>query len=56
MTFEAVSLDQHLRFRALPPREKIEALEHMAEFVDQVHAQRKARGLPVIEPESKRRR
>lgn len=52
--FEAVSLDQRLRFRALSPREKLRALEEMADFVDRAHAQRKAKGLPVIEPDSKR--
>ena len=54
--FDAVSLEQRLRFRALPPREKIRALEGMADLVDHMHAQRRAQGLPVIEPESRKRK
>ncbi len=33
VSFEAVRLAQHLHFRALPPREKIQAMEDMAEIV-----------------------
>ncbi|HEY1075419.1 MAG TPA: hypothetical protein VGE51_01925 [Fontimonas sp.] len=32
MSFEAVRLHQHLRFRALPAVEKIRAMEDMAEL------------------------
>ncbi|MGH8480959.1 MAG: hypothetical protein ACRES8_00685 [Nevskiaceae bacterium] len=49
VSFDAVSLDQHLRFRALSAREKIRAIEGMIELVKVAHAQRKAKGLPVIE-------
>jgi len=49
VSFEAVRLHQHLRFRLLSARDKILALEGMIELVERVHAQRKAQGLPVIE-------
>jgi hypothetical protein len=52
-SFEAVSLEQHLRFRALGAREKIRALEGMIELVDAAHARRKAAGLPVIDRDGK---
>jgi hypothetical protein len=49
VSFEAVSLEQHLRFRALGAREKVRALEGMIELVRAAHDQRRARGLPVID-------
>lgn len=49
VSFDAVRLAQHLRFRALPPREKIQAMEDMAEFVEHVHRLRRQAGLPVID-------
>jgi len=50
LSFDAVRLEQHLRFRALPAREKIQALEDLAELVERVQRSRRAAGLPVIDP------
>ena len=52
VSFEAVRLEQHLRFRALSARDKIQAMEDMAELVKQVHAVRRRAGLPVIDPKT----
>lgn len=40
VSFEAVRLHQQLRFRALPLREKIQAMEDMAEIVKAAAAAR----------------
>jgi hypothetical protein len=40
VSFAAVRLAQHLRFRALPAREKIQAMEDMAEIVEAVRRAR----------------
>lgn len=55
VTFDAVSLQQYLRFRALPPAEKLRAMEDLATLADRIGAQRRARGLPVVDPGSKKR-
>jgi hypothetical protein len=39
VSFDAVRVAQHLRFRALPPREKIQAMEDMAELVAHLRRQ-----------------
>ena len=39
VSFDAVRVAQHLRFRALSPREKIQAMEDMAELVAQLRRQ-----------------
>lgn len=41
VTFDAVSLAQHLRFRALSPRQKISALEDMEALVRMAAAARR---------------
>jgi hypothetical protein len=56
VSFEAVSLEQHLRFRALSARDKVRALEGMIELVKAAHARRRASGLPVIDPDGTIRR
>lgn len=38
--FDTVRLDQMLRFRALPLRDKLQAMEDMAELVDQLKRMR----------------
>jgi hypothetical protein len=43
VSFEAVRIHQHLAFRALHPREKIRAMEDMAEFVEAVRKSRETR-------------
>lgn len=40
VSFEAVRLAQHLRFRALSAREKIQTMENMAEVVKAAEAAR----------------
>ena len=50
--FDSVRIDQMLRFRALPLRDKIQAMEDMAELVKHVHAVRRRAGLPVIDPKT----
>lgn len=40
VSFAAVRLQQHLRFRALPARDKIQAMEDMAEVVKAAEAAR----------------
>ena len=47
VSFEAVRLEQHLRFRALPAREKIQVMENMAELVKHVHGVRRRAGEPA---------
>ncbi|MFC4249927.1 hypothetical protein [Sinimarinibacterium flocculans] len=42
VSFDAVRVAQHLRFRALPQREKIQAMEDMAELVAHFRRQREA--------------
>ena len=53
VSFEAVRLHQHLRFRALSAREKIQSMENGAELVKTLHARRTAAGKPNVKPDVK---
>jgi hypothetical protein len=50
VSFEAVRLHQHLRFRALSAREKILAMQNGAELVKTLHARRAASTRPKGKP------
>lgn len=50
VSFEGVRLAQHLRFRAMTPRQKIQAMEDMAEFIAHMRRMReRAKAKPKSE-------